>query len=95
MMVKLIYTDTGVSALNTALQCTKWSNSANKDISELNNIPYEKLDDMEFDQIIEKMNEIRNLNTNSNLSDEERRMNAENAVLMLSKYLNLSDEDLD
>ena len=51
-------------------------------------IPYEKLDDIDFDQIIEKMNEIRNLNTNSNLSDEERRINAENAVLMLSKYLN-------
>ena len=55
-------------------------------------IPYEQLkEEMEFDNILEKMNEIRKINLDSNLSDEERRKNAENAIFMFAKFLKLDE----
>jgi hypothetical protein len=49
-------------------------------------------DDIQFDKFIENLNDIRQINKNENISDEERRTNAENAILMLAKFLKL-DED--
>jgi hypothetical protein len=52
-------------------------------------------DEAEFDSFLEKMNEISNINKTQSLSDEDRRKNAENAILMLAKYLNLNLDDDD
>jgi len=59
-------------------------------------IPYEQLkEEMEFDNILEKMNEIRKINMNTNLPDEERRKNAENAIFMFTKFLKLDEGEED
>jgi hypothetical protein len=42
------------------------------------------------------MNEIRQIGQNNQtMSDDERRKNAENAILMFSKYLGLDENDDD
>lgn len=42
--------------------------------------------------MIGMMQQIKNLReTNQNLSDEERRKNAEELILKLSKYMNMDD----
>jgi hypothetical protein len=58
-------------------------------------IPYEKFDDEDFEKVLTQMMDMRNNNLNTNLNDEERRKNAENAILLLSKYLNLDEGELD
>lgn len=35
---------------------------------------------------------FRNFSASDNVSDEQRRQNAEAAIMMLAKYLNLDDE---
>jgi hypothetical protein len=58
--------------------------------------PYKQLqEEQEFDNFLEKMNDLRHINQNSTLNDDERRKNAENAILMFSKYLGLDDKDED
>jgi hypothetical protein len=56
-------------------------------------VPYQKFDDEDFEKVLSQMMEMRNMN--KNLNDEERRKNAENAILLLSKYLNLDEGELD
>jgi hypothetical protein len=101
--------DFGIGELNMALLCTDWKSKVmiedkckadktqdkNKDDDNNKEIPYDKFDDEDFDKVLEKMMDIRNLNMNKNMNDEERRKNAENAILMLSKYLNLEEGELD
>jgi hypothetical protein len=61
-------------------------------ISEDSEIPYEELkDEIQFDNLLEKMNEIRRINMSNGVSDEERRRNAENAISMFAKFLNLDE----
>jgi hypothetical protein len=61
------------------------------------NVKYQMLrEEQDFDVFLEKMNEIRQTSLNNqNLTDDERRKNAENAILMFSKYLGLDEEDED
>jgi hypothetical protein len=100
--------DDGIGALSVSLQSNTWSSARMKDkiikneISDsvkerkAEEIPYEQLkEDLEYDNLLEKMNEIRRVNMNSNLSDEERRKNAENAILMFAKFLKLDEGEED
>ena len=50
-------------------------------------------EEADFDHFLEKINEVRRMNSNENMSDEERRRNAENALIMLAKYMNFGDDD--
>jgi hypothetical protein len=99
--------DDGIGALNMSLQSSHWANSTLKkeeknlesECAKVENkkLEYEKLDDeIDFDNFLEKINEMRKMNANENLSDDERRKNAEDAIMMLAKYINIGDEeDLD
>jgi hypothetical protein len=88
-----------------ALLCTKWKSQDKQDknpqiffedkTTEHKEIPYQPLEDAEFDKVFEQMNEIRMTNTNKDITDEERRKKAENAIMILSKYLNLDDGEED
>ncbi len=51
-------------------------------------------DENDFDSFLDRINQAREMNLNENLSNEDRRKNAENAILMLAKFMNL-DEDFD
>lgn len=109
MMVIFYNLEYGIGELNMALLCTDWKNKAkieekqekiaNKEIEKSDNketeIPFQKFDDEDFEKVLSQMMEIRNMNMNKNLDDEERRKNAENAILLLSKYLNLDEGELD
>jgi hypothetical protein len=103
MIVYISNIDYGIGELNMALLCSDWRSKYkvgdktkidNKPVED-KEIPYQKFVDSDFDKVLEQMIDLRNLNIDKNLNDEERRKNAENAILMLSKYLNLDDEELD
>ena len=55
---------------------------------------YEKLkDDDEIEKVFGKIKEIKQINSNPNISNEERRNNAEKAVMMLMEMFGLDDEE--
>ena len=55
---------------------------------------YQKLkDDDEIEKVFGKIKEIKQINSNPNISNEERRNNAEKAVMMLMEMFGLDDED--
>jgi hypothetical protein len=99
----------GIGALNMSLQSCHWPNSIMKKMKKLEDkkidtvetieqkpvdLGYQQLkEEAEFDHFLEKINEVRRMNTNENMSDEERRRNAENALLMLAKYMNFGDDE--
>jgi len=65
-------------------------------IPKTEDIPYEELkEEQQFDDLLEKMNEIRKINVNESVSDEKRRINAENAILMLAKFMKLDLDELE
>lgn len=93
----------GVQALNMSLQSCHWSNSElkNNKVAENNKIEeiipdknsYQQLqDEHDFDQFLENINNVRRMNMNDAVTDEERRANAENAIMMLAKFLKLEDD---
>ena len=105
-MVFVYNLEYGIGELNMALLCTDWKHKAKieektikketeKSENKESDIPFQKFDDEDFDKVLSQMMDIRNMNLNKNLDDEERRKNAENAILLLSKYLNLDDGELD
>jgi hypothetical protein len=89
-----------------ALLCTKWKSQNKQEqrqiikveeqqLGEDNEIPYQPFEDADFDKVLEQVSEIRKVNINKDLNDDERRKNAESAILMLSKYLNIDEGDED
>ncbi len=89
-----------MGALALALQSNTWTNAAFKNAKKeskeesTEKIEYQELkEEIEFENILEKMNEIRSININGNLDDEQRRKNAENAILMMAKFFNLEDDE--
>ena len=70
-------------------------NEINKEKNEENkNKGYIQLDDNEeLEKMFTKLKEIKLINSNPNISDEERRNNAEQAILMMTKMFGIEDED--
>lgn len=101
--------DDGIGALNMSLQSCHWGNSIMKNQKKIQEKKIEKdektenkpedmgykqlKEEAEFDHFLDKINEVRRINSNENMSDEERRRNAENALIMLAKYMNFGDDD--
>ena len=97
--------DDGIGAFNLSLHSTQWKASkiAKKeekkiDKKEINlkkdeNKFYQELkDNEEIEKVFGKIKEIKKLNMDPNISLEDRRNNAEKAVMMLVNMLGLEDE---
>ena len=55
---------------------------------------YQKLDDAEeLEKMVSKLKEIKMMNSDPNITDEERRNNAEKAVMMMAQMFGLDEED--
>lgn len=93
--------DDGIGALSLALQNSKWSNSIYKDGNNkkvvetqpvsMNN-GYELLND-NFEKSLEIVQAAMKYNKEVNISDEQRRANAENAMRMLAKVFDLEESE--
>ena len=65
-----------------------------KDISDDDKKFYEQLKDSdEIEKVFGKIKEIKQINSNPNISNEERRNNAEKAVMMLMEMFGLDEEE--
>lgn len=54
---------------------------------------YEELKEQEiYEQLLSKVKDIKALNSNSNLTDQERRANAEKAMLLMAQLFDLDEE---
>ena len=89
----------GIGALNLSLHSTQWLGSKNskkneEKIEEKNDKKfYQELKDSdEIEKVFGKIKEIKKLNMDPNISLEDRRNNAEKAVMMLVNMLGLDDE---
>ena len=99
--------DDGIGALNLSLHSTQWRGGKNieskkeekneKNIKEIkiekdDENKYSELKDSdEIEKIFGKIKEIKQINSNPNISMEERRNNAEKAVLMLMNMFKLDE----
>ena len=98
--------DDGIGAFSLSLHSTQWkaSKSVKKEDKKIEkkeeknvkideNKYYQELkDNEEIEKVFGKIKEIKKLNMDPNISLEERRNNAEKAVMMLVNMLNLEDE---
>ena len=91
--------DDGIVAFNLSLHSTQWKASQStkkeekKEKIDENKFYQELKDNGEIEKVFGKIKEIKKLNIDHNISLDERRNNAEKAVMMLVDMLNLEDED--
>jgi hypothetical protein len=99
--------DDGIGAFNLSLHSSQWKGSKSvkdkekekekkelvKEKKDENKFYQELKDNEEIEKVFGKIKEIKKLNMDPNISLEERRNNAEKAVMMLVNMLNLEDED--
>lgn len=68
----------------------KNNNTVNKQKEE----GYKQLNEQEiYEQLFEKVKNIKTLNSNTNISDQERRANAEKAMLLMAQMFGLNEEN--
>ena len=70
-------------------------NKEDKEEEKLKNLYKELNDGEEIDRVFGKIKEIKQINSNPNISDEERRNNAEKAVMMLMNMFHLEEDEED
>ena len=97
--------DDGIGAINLSLHSSQWKGSKSikekekekkdltKEKKDENKFYQELKDSEEIEKVFGKIKEIKKLNMDPNISLEDRRNNAEKAVMMLVNMLNLEDED--
>jgi hypothetical protein len=99
--------DDGIGAVNLSLHSTQWkgskSNVEKKEEKKETNEKKEKKDDGkiykelidsdEIEKVFGRIKEIKQMNSNPNISNEERRNNAEKAVMMLMEMLGVDEDD--
>ena len=101
--------DDGIGAFNLSLHSSQWKGSKSvkdkekekekkelvKEKKDENKFYQELKDNEEIEKVFGKIKEIKKLNMDPNISLEDRRNNAEKAVMMLVNMLNLEDEDFE
>ena len=101
--------DDGIGAVNLSLHSTHWKGSKSvvekkeeknkneknekKEKKDGDKIYKELKDSDEIEKVFGRIKEIKQLNSNPNISNEERRNNAEKAVMMLMEMLGVDDDD--
>ena len=101
--------DDGIGAVNLSLHSTHWKGSKSvvekkeeknkneknekKEKKDSDKIYKELKDSDEIEKVFGRIKEIKQLNSNPNISNEERRNNAEKAVMMLMEMLGVDDDD--
>ena len=99
--------DDGIGAVNLSLHSTQWKGSKSaaekkeekketkekKEKKDDGKIYKELKDSDEIEKVFGRIKEIKQINSNPNISNEERRNNAEKAVMMLMEMLGVDEDD--
>ena len=100
--LKNFNTDDGIGAFNLSLHSTQWKAKKDEKTEKKEekmekkegNKFYKELNDTEeIEKIFGKIKEIKELNKDPKISMEERRNNAEKAIMMLADMFHLDDDD--
>ena len=101
--------DDGIGAVNLSLHSTQWKGSKSavekkeekketkekKEKKDDGKIYKELKDSDEIEKVFGRIKEIKQINSNPNISNEERRNNAEKAVMMLMEMFGLDEDEED